>query len=473
MESKLLSNQISLEDLAKYLEGPLVGGSDSQRAFPLNVSINSQEIERGSLFVAIRGQRLDGHCFVDQAKEKGSVCSVVDKVWFDKDYLEGSSGAVIVVEDTLKALQKLAVLFRKQFEGPCIGVTGSSGKTTTKEALNYLLSQQWNGVSNYKNQNNAIGLPLTLLNLSEEQEYVVGELGANHPGEIGALCQILEPNFGIITNVYPCHLEGFGDIEAIYKTKLALAEKVFANNGTMVVFGDDADLVERVRKLKGRFLTFGFSENCDYRITEMTQASDGFLVQVNSEFKFIIRTLARFNVFNVLSALIVASELGLDLNFLCSCLEQFHFPDSRFQEIEGVRGIRIIHDAYNSNPTSLRLAVESLELMKITSRKILVCADMLELGKDEAKLHFQLGQEIAKKNDIHTVVAIGPLMKKFIEGIETDQPCDLDHHYFINNERAVEFLKSFLEKKDLVLFKGSRSTKLEEIIQCFTHGSTH
>ena len=386
---------------------------------------------------------------------------------FYRSFKDITFSNLIVVPDTTKALQKLAMSVRDDFKGPVVGITGSSGKTTTKEIMRAFMQSKWKLLASEGNQNNYIGLPLTLMKLDASCEAILSELGASYPGEIGELCEILKPEWGIITNVYPCHLEGFGNLDNIYKTKIQLAEKILDRGGTVVVNGDDHRILSLVGAgKKGKRVTFGTSSQCDFALTEMLPLAMGFQFTINNKHIFRLQTQGQFNVMNALAAIALAVSMGMKMEKLAEILEHFNLPKSRFQSINLPQGIRFIDDAYNSNPTSLRLAMESFEGMKADGRKVLVAADMLELGERKKEYHRSLGEGAAHRS-IDVVVTVGPLMKEFLAGLHSVIDRRPVTYGFDSNDEALGFLKAFLKSGDLVLFKGSRSMKLEEIIQCF------
>ncbi len=461
---QVAQNSSKLEEFARRLGGRIGRFSGGHIETVSNVSIDTRTLVPGSVFIAIRGKKLDGHEYLNEAKLKGASAFVVDSEFYKASKPEFSN--LIIVPDTTRALQKLASSIRSDFKGLCIGITGSSGKTTTKEIVKALIGSRWNLLASEGNQNNYIGLPLTLLKLNRSYEAYLSELGASYPGEIGELCEILKPDYGIITNVYPCHLEGFGTLENIYKTKIQLAEKVLERGGTVVMNGDDNYLGSLVKPGKGKIVTFGANSGNDFVLTETKSLSSGMEITINAAYKFRLESQGIFNAMNALASIALARTLGMKMERLAEILVDFKFPKSRFQLLATAGGIRIIDDAYNSNPTSLRLAIESFEEMKTDGRKVLVCADMQELGERKKEFHRSLGESTARKA-IDAVVAIGPLMKEFLSGLHSHRDRRAITYGFDNNQEAREFLKEFLRSGDLVLFKGSRSMKLEEIIQCF------
>lgn len=457
-----------LEELRRRTGGKLRNPREAKHSIPNGFSIDSRTLQPGNVFIAIHGKRLDGHAFLRQAREKGAAAFVVDAAFY-QSAVEGYPN-LIVVPDTVKALQKLARSVRKEFSGACVGITGSSGKTTTKEIARQFLQSKFDLLATDGNKNNYIGLPLTLLKLGATHEAIVAELGASYPGEIRELAQILEPNWGVITNVYPCHLEGFGSLEKIYETKIQLAQEIETCRGTVIVNGDDRQLVSLVKSLGISPVTFGTQSDCNYAITREQSHAWGIEFEVNGRTPFRLATHGHFNVMNALAALALGAEMDLDLVELGKILAEIELPKSRYQLISLPQGIRLIDDAYNSNPTSLRLSVESFEVMKTDGRKILVAADMLELGEREKEFHRSLGEGMAQKA-IDVVVTVGSLMKEFLAGLHSVPDHRPVTYGFDTNDEAKEFLKTFLKSGDLVLFKGSRAMKLEEIIQCFTPSS--
>ncbi len=466
----------SLEVLSKAIKGKWFP-SILRKEVPYKcISIDTRTLKKGDLFFAIRGQSSDGHDFLRTAERLGCVGCVVDEKHFnsmslvEKKELEGIS--FIVVKDTVSALQSLGLFFRAQFSGICIGITGSCGKTTTKEVLSYLLNIEWNLLVSKGNQNNYLGLPITLSKLEENHQIILAELGASYLGEIGELSEILQPNAGIITNVHPCHLEGFETLENIYQTKSELAKKVFENEGKVVVNGDDDRLLDSVKGHKGSVITFGVKPHNDFKISSVRTVGQKTTFLVNDQYLFEIKTLAQFNVMNVVAAIALALSFGLEMSKIQNGLKSFEFPEQRYQVIDLPKGITFVHDAYNSNPMSFRLAVESFEGIEQGARKIVVCGDMKELGEKEEEYHQSLGETFALK-PIDVFVTVGPLMKILAKGIRSNSDARSIVYSFDTNEEVSQFLESFIRTGDWVLFKGSRSMKLEEVIQCFMHSYTH
>src|SRR3989338_2554366 len=312
----------TLGEITKACRGKLIGANPDLKVE--GVSCDSRSIKRGELFLALHGVRFDGHAFLKDAFKKGAPCALVDQA-------VSCIAPIIVVDDTLKALQSLAHFHRRRFLIPTIGVAGSVGKTTTKECIGMALSQAFKVRVGCGNWNNHIGVPLNLFRLSPEDQFLVLELGANHPGEIKILSEILEPTVGVITGIHPTHMEGFGSLDGIYRAKLELADFLDQTRGTVIANGNDPELLKRLKERKFNLITFGTSPKCDYFLSRL-EAHDGFLqFQVNGSFDFKLRGYGAFNVWNALAAIAVCGHFHLDLKALSQKWKELPQIEGRFQ----------------------------------------------------------------------------------------------------------------------------------------------
>lgn len=439
---------LSAKDILEASEGRLINGEAAVR-FP-HISTDTRNIEKGSLFIAIKGPNFDGHDFIADAAKKGARGAVVSR-----DLLPPGDDLVIVkVKDTVKALGDIAKFHRSRFDIPVIALTGSNGKTTTKEMLALILSVKYNVLKNEGTENNFIGVPQTLLRLNGTHDIAVIELGTNHPGEIGYLADIVQPNCGMIINIGPSHLEFFGSIENIRKEKLDLLKRI-GEDGSAVVNGDDAELMDVARKMCERVVTFGYGGDCDFMAEK---------VQIK------LRALGRHNVHNALAAIAAASLYGIGPETAGRALEDFVLPKLRM-EFTSCDGISFIFDCYNSNPASLKSAIETLRDMEPYERKVLVAGDMLELGEAAPALHREIGR-FAAKAKVDLFVSVGTLSGYILEGAQEEGIGGRSLLRFEDSVEAAKALKEILAKGDLVLVKGSRGMKMEEIKKCFITCST-
>ncbi|MDD5084552.1 MAG: UDP-N-acetylmuramoyl-tripeptide--D-alanyl-D-alanine ligase [Candidatus Omnitrophica bacterium] len=421
------------------------------------ITTDSRNVKTGDCFIALKGDKHDGAMFATEASKRGARCFIVEKD------TPNSLPNVIIVKDSYRALLDLASAYRVQFSAKTIGVTGSCGKTTVKEAVAFLLGINHTVLSNEGNLNNHIGLPLTLFRLKKEHKFVVAEMGANHRGEIALLASVAKPDVGVIVNVNPVHLEGFGDIQAIYRTKLELAEYVNHQDGIIVTNGDDEILRSLVHSFKGRVFLFGRSKACHIRLTQFIAVGDEALMEVNKKYRFPVRTAAPFQAMNILCALTVLHALGKPVGYFERGLYDFKFPKGRFEAIPLESGATIYFDGYNANPAAFRASLEAFHHAAPEGRKIVLCGDMLELGDRAEEYHRQLGEGLAEY-DLQGIIAVGQWRDTVIEAVRERTRKHIFARSFEHKEEAADFLRSILRQRDRILIKGSRRLQLESVI---------
>jgi len=412
------------------------------------ISTDSRTIGKGELFFALKGGNFDGHRFVNEAFVKGAAAAVVDQD------IEECRGILIKVADTLKALGDLAASFRKKFEIICVAITGSNGKTTTKDMTAACLATRFTVLKSSGNKNNLIGLPQNLFRLDETCQVGVFELGMSFPGEIGRLAQICQPGIGIFTNIGPVHLQNLGTVEAVAKAKHELAENM-AENGLVIINNDDPILRTWIGKLRQKVITYGIDSTADFRAESIARTRQGFEFSLNGE-KFSLRYPGRHNIYNALAAVACADSLGCEWKRLSEALSSIEPADLR-SEIFQSRGITVINDCYNANPVSLKLAIETLADFPGQGRKIAVLADMLELGPREVDFHVEIGRQLDRRK-IDALFAFGPLSRHYLQ----EFPGRPGGHY-PNKTKLVEDLLKYLQQGDVVLVKGSRGMALEDV----------
>jgi UDP-N-acetylmuramoyl-tripeptide--D-alanyl-D-alanine ligase len=428
------------------------------------VSIDTRVLEDGDLFVALPGNRVDGHVFLDEAFKKGAAGAIVDrKHFFSERENMARFRNILTVEDPVRALQMLANWHRMKFQLRAIGITGSVGKTTTKEFLNYVLSRKYSVLATQGNLNNHLGLPLTLFRLRSGHRFCVAEMGANHLGEIRQLANILKPDAALITKICPAHLEGFGSLQAIYQAKTEIYEPL-RKGSTVVIPDDDETLFAKAHRMDLKVVTVGFSEGADYQINVIDQKEGQVRFVLNERKQFSFRSRASFLARNAAYAVAMAEQFGISMEDLPESWDDLHLPQGRFEEIPMSNGIRVIFDGYNANPASFENAVDSFCMMPLEGRRMMVFSDMLELGADSAKYHDALGRHLASSS-LHFVVAYGPMAKLSIEAIrKTNSSLPAEH--FENARDAAMALQEKLEPGDGVLLKASRGMKVEEVLGC-------
>ncbi|MGD0512339.1 MAG: UDP-N-acetylmuramoyl-tripeptide--D-alanyl-D-alanine ligase [Terriglobales bacterium] len=384
--------KLPLSRVAEFLSA---AGEFDANAVAQGYSIDSRSIQRGELFLAVKGERMDGHDFVTQALEKGAVAAVIRKDQLARYPLKTG---LITVDDTLTALQTLATAVRRLWAKPLIGVTGSAGKTTTKEAIAHVLSARFRVLKSEGNFNNHFGLPLMLLKIEPEHDLAVIEMGMSHAGEIAALAKIAQPEIGVVTNVAPVHLEFFESIAGIARAKYELVEALPAT-GTAVLNADDEYVSQFGRDFHGKVVLYGLRTSADVRAENIEpRGSDGstFDVVVGScREKAILHLVGAHNIYNALAAVAVGLERGLSPSEAVAALATLAPADKRGQVVN-LGNITIINDCYNCNPKALEAMVDALAAMP-AKRRIVVVGEMLELGPASEELHRQAGRHIATK----------------------------------------------------------------------------
>ncbi len=438
-------------------KGKLVSGR-KQWGFS-GVSTDSRNISEGEIFFALKGDNYNGHEYVDEALKKGAGGAVVEE-----GHPARNNGKLLIrVPSTLRALGDLACAWRKSFPDLRIAaITGSNGKTTTKEMASSIVSLRYKTLKNTGNFNNLIGLPLTLLKLDESYRAAVVELGMNDFGEIRRLAEIALPDTGAITNIGRAHLEKLGGIEGVARAKGELVEGLSAGS-VFVVNADDPRTVEIARNTECRKITYGIrAEGADVSARDIRQ--DGFsainfrMTAGGEEFPIRIKGIGMHNVMNALSASSIALSFGCGRDEITAGLGNFTLPHMRLEVIESPSGFRVINDTYNANPESMRSAVNELMSLKGSGRAIAVLGDMLELGDNSPSEHLSLGEYLSASG-VDYVIACGNFGRTVLEGTGGKT----DSFYAGSHEEASVRVKEIARPGDLVLVKGSRGMRMEEV----------
>lgn len=441
-------------------------GDFEEDALAQGYSIDSRTIGGSELFFAVRGDRVDGHEYVEAALKNGAVAAVVSMRWLAPSTVD--SGKLLRVPDedddcVLGALQRLAQAVRRAWGRRVIGITGSAGKTTTKECVATVLSEGFQVLKTEGNLNNHFGLPLQLLRLEPEHEVAVLEMGMNHAGEIAALARIAEPDWAVVSNVAPVHLEHFADgIAGIARAKRELVDAL-PPTGLAFLNGDDHRVAE-FGLGRGEFaVLYGTREGCDVRaveIEEMGLAGTRFLARAGSaQHSVQLRLLGRHNVLNALAAISVGLASGLTLPLCCEALEELQPTPKRGALVEW-NGARIINDCYNSNPLALNAMVTTLANSS-AERRILVAGEMLELGPEAPMLHAECGRAAALAG-IDVILGVRGLARELIEAAGD---AGTQAIFFDAPAEAGEWLRRNLRPGDLALLKGSRGVRLERALE--------
>jgi UDP-N-acetylmuramoyl-tripeptide--D-alanyl-D-alanine ligase len=419
------------------------------------ICTDSRDCPEGSLFFALKGDNFNANAFALSALEKGCAYAVVDEPEFAID------NRFILVDNALESLQHLANYHRKQLGTTIIGITGTNGKTTTKELIAAVLNEKYNILFTQGNLNNQIGVPLTLLKLNPEHQLAVIEMGANHPGEIDILCKIAHPDFGIITNVGKAHLEGFGSFEGVMKTKAELYEYIFANGKDIFINKDNHYLTEMAKKA-------GFKN--DARIREYSLHPTNTVCNIYGQIKscspflkmkctldigisFVVNTklIGAYNAENVLSAVAIGDFFGVNEKLIKKGLENYN-PKNNRSQLTYTSKNKLVVDAYNANPTSLKAAILNFSQIK-QKRKTLILGDMFELGEQSAQEHQNI-IDLLQQNEFKNVLLVGKDFKI------TKHP----YRCFIDVTELINYVETHPIKGQYILIKGSRGVKLEKVI---------
>ena len=452
---------VTLKDLARI---PGVEVLDKKLFVQIReITTDSRKLEGKDCFVALKGEKFDGHEFVPAAISAGVKTVIVNKSFVPSG---NEKIAIVKVPDTTLFLGTLANIKRKKFKGVVIGITGSNGKTSTKDILTTILSEKFKVHSTGANNNNHIGVPLTIFELDNSHRAAVIEMGTNHFGEIEYLAKTASPDIGVITNIGPSHLEFLKNLKGVFKEKSALFKEVIENKGTLIVNKDDEFLKKYSKKYK-RPVSFGSKKSADVNYAAGKVNPDGTqdIVLTTSEFK--IKTasplIGGHNASNIAAATAVAVKLGMKKNEIKAGISKLTPPKHRLNFIRSGNAV-IIDDTYNSNPNSVRAALKVLKMVAGDSEKVIALGDMFELGETAEKEHRALAQPVLKSDPAITVL-IGSHME-FLYDELNGKIKNLRH--FSGREQFAEFIRSLSERNMFILFKGSRGMKMEEFINQLT-----
>jgi UDP-N-acetylmuramoyl-tripeptide--D-alanyl-D-alanine ligase len=439
--------RLLLDEIVKATGGKVLYANNVEFA---GLSIDSRTVGVGELFVALKGERFDGHSFLGDALKKGAG-AVVDHE--PAGLFEGKT--LVRVGDTLRALQDIARQMRLSRDVPVVGVTGTNGKTTTKELIASVLGQRHKVLKTRGNLNNHIGVPLSISNMEGDETAMVIEMGSNAEGDIRLLCEIARPHMAVVTNVGRAHLEGFGSLEMVRKTDLEILEYV----KTVSVNADDLFLLEGVKGFGGKVVTYGIERKADVYAegVELREKGSRFTICFPDGGNIMVDLVISgiFNVYNALAAASVANELGVEKHEIKRGLESFHGMPMRL-EVKELSGALVISDVYNANPSSMEEAVKELIRLK-RSRAIAVLGDMLELGRYAVSAHRELVEGLSRAG-VDMLIAVGCEMKRAASQFA-------GMHYEADDARgAGSILSGILTEGDTVLIKGSRGMHMEKVL---------
>lgn len=455
----------SVSELVEAIGGQLV--SDSSEIKVQGFSIDSRRVRVGDLFFAIQGERFDGHQFVEEAVKRGAVGVVISDVSSLKSEIGvAKEPFVIVVRDTIRALQLLGLFVRRASRARVVAITGSVGKTTTKELSAALLESQHHVFRSKGNLNNHIGLPLSLLELRHLPDIAIVELGMNHPGEIGTLVRIAEPEIRVWTNVAEVHSEFFDSVEAIADAKAELLDSATSET-QLIVNAADPRVMARTSGFPGQMFTFGIGVDANVRATDLRALGlSGMAMKIHTPVGSAeLRTplLGRGNIANILAAISVALQFQVPLDVLLSRVNEFKSPPKR-GEIIRLSGVTIVDDSYNSNPVALKCALEAIGQESKVTRRVAVLGEMLELGRRSQALHEACGRA-AVESGFDIVVAVGgDAAGSLADGAISAGLTSSAVMTFKTSDEAADCTCKLIQNGDLVLIKGSRGIETERII---------
>lgn len=449
--------ELTLQQLASWCGGKV---APEYEAIKVNgIQSDSRKVQPGELFLALHGERVDGHDYIPAAKGKGAVAALVSQ--------ESGELPCIVVENTLRAYGEIARHYREMLSFKVVGITGSVGKTTTKEMTACLLARSFHTARTEGNHNNNLGLPMTILDMPDDTEVAVLEMGMNHFGEMAYLTSIARPDIAIITNIGTMHIEHLGTREGILQAKLEIMRGM-PDDGAGVFNGDEP-LLWNIRAIgKHKKYYYGIENHaCDVTATDIVELDDGVRFVVHGfgqQFELFVPMLGRHAVYNALAATTVGLLLGVKPEQIQARFSSFHNTGMR-QKIYVKNGVTIIEDCYNAGPESTEAALDVLAGIKTDGRRIAVLGDMLELGNRSAAEHYRIGRLAVGKADL--LLTYGEHSVRTLTGAITGgmNPKNTDH--FDTHEDMAHMLKMRVSEGDVVLFKGSRGMRMEKVLQLF------
>jgi UDP-N-acetylmuramoyl-tripeptide--D-alanyl-D-alanine ligase len=455
---------LNIDDLLKITGSKIISADGSNRIRFGGVSIDSRNCRKNDLFIALKGDRYDGHDFVKSVFEKEIKGAIVSRGWYESYRSDISRSfknkTMIVVDDTLRALGELARNHRDSFIIPVIAVGGSNGKTTVKDLIAYVLSKKYGVQKTPGNYNNAIGVPLTLLGMDKSHEISVIEIGTNHFGEIKYLCGLVKPQFGVLTNIGREHLEFLRDIKGVKKEEFELINYLENNFGTFFLNNDDKYIKERLNRATLKVFSYGNKEGDVIgrilRFEKFNPVVEITYTKVNITVKLKMIGTQSFN--SALCAAAFGFYFDVKPEDIKKALSEFTMDMHKRNELKRVNGFWLIDDTYNSNPDSVIAAMENLKKYEVKGNIHIVLSDMLELGNSSRKEHFQIGKLVHDKG-FDNLYTYGPGSYETFRGAKGVR----NNFYFQDKGTLIEFLKSTINKNDIILIKGSRSMKMEEV----------
>ncbi|MHC4636035.1 MAG: UDP-N-acetylmuramoyl-tripeptide--D-alanyl-D-alanine ligase [Planctomycetota bacterium] len=422
------------------------------------VSIDSRTIQPGQCFFAVPGENFDGHNYIKTAFEKGAACAVVSA----RNPDDFQDKAILKVTDTVKALGLLGAAYRRQCAFKVVAITGSAGKTTTRQIAYHAISRDFRVTQSPKNFNNFIGLPLTLLAAQPNDQIVITELGTNYPGEIAYLSNIAQPDIAIVTNAYQAHLEGLGNLETVIKEKLSIYQGL-SPDGVFIINADCPGLMQTCEKLNRSFITFGKTEQADINAKNIIHAGRQSSFTIDDT-RICLPLPGPGNLENALAAWAICKNVGMiidDFALAISSLNEIHMR----AEILEIDTLTVINDCYNANPASMKNALAILSSLNTdrSRRVVFICGDMAELGDKSQQLHAELGSIIAETG-VNVLLTVGSFGKITTQAVRSANR-DLLINCFEDTDSLCNNLEKFIKNSDIVLVKGSRINRLETAVE--------
>jgi len=452
---------LSLDEIKHVLHGELK--TPLRSVLVRRITTDSREVRKGDLFFALRGEKFDGHDYIDAAVQLGAVGVIADRSLPISETVNRYQAVVLQVGNTVEALGSLARYYRESHHSmSVIAVTGSNGKTTTREMIYHVLSKYKSGHRSPKSFNNEIGVPITLLGVEADHEFVVVEIGSNARGEVAALSKIARPDIAVITQVGAAHLAGFGSLDGVSVEKSSIVDGL-KERGLIVCHAGHQGTIDRVRSFGHQVITFGVDMEADVTARGIRRANGKIYFETNDHCQIALSVGGLHNVSNALAALVVARRLGVQTKEFAEAIADFHGVPGRLQ-YHHYNGITVIDDTYNANPYSMEAAVQELESQYQARRRVLIVGDMGELGEVSEAQHRALGQRIAHAKidylltvgDMGAVVAAAALEAGMGRGRVQRA---------VTSKRLARLAKSLMYDGDVILVKGSRFMKMEEVVK--------
>ena len=449
---------IKVEDIVRECNAKLVCGNN--QIICGDFSKDTRLVKENDVYVGLKGESFDGNKLYEQALEKGAKVCILQDVEISEDIKSKYfDRAIIIVEDTIKALQQLAAYKRSLYNIPVVGITGSVGKTSARDMIASIVATKYKVWKTQGNYNNHLGLPLTILGLKDHEALVV-EMGMNHSGEISLLSKIAKPDIAVITNVGTAHIGNLGSREGILKAKLEILDGL-KKDGVLIINKDDDMLSSWYDKQenKDNILTFGIDSDGDIKATDIEIGERGSSFKINDK-KFEVPVAGGHYIYHALLGILVGRELNISDEKIAEGIKSIELTKGRMEMIKCSDDIIVINDCYNANFDSMKAAVDYLGKVE-NRRKIAVLGDMLELGEFSEALHKKIGEEVSK-NNIDILITVGKLGKLIND---TADNSSLKKYHFDNNEEAIKKIKSIMKNKDIVLVKASNAMKFIEIVE--------